>query len=252
MGSSAVIFPKNIGVNPRELLELVGLPSETQRATRQLSGSANDLVRVVVSVVDEMVLRTMEERTADGFSKTRAEVFPQYFVAMVALGALIKVTVPKKDVDWLIAQSLSELEADFRDSGAATFGSELRDRGTFTIWTLRKIHDLAEEVEKLTAVRENAEATNDRAQKFAIHAVWARFHIDCLVKSMRSGKPIFPEIVDSIVDGLRAAVNAYAWIRQEVDQRVGASEPELTPVHWEADDEMLLSDSMRDMTRELP
>jgi hypothetical protein len=251
MGSSSVVSPSQLGVSPRELLELVGMPSEAGSSTKQLSGSANDLVGAVVSVLSAMVLRTMEERTAESFEKIRADVFPRYFAAMIALGSLLRVTVPEKDIAWLTAQSLSELEADFRDSGAAAFGEDLRDRGIFTVWILRKIYDLAEEMGKASAAGAVSLESIENTKQFAVSAVWARFHIDCLVKSMRSQKPIFPDVVDSIRDGLRGTVNAYAWLRREVDKQIGADvEPVLSPVEWDTDDELLLSDSMRDMLRE--
>jgi hypothetical protein len=247
MGSAAVILPRNIGIDPSELLKLVGLPSEREHAPKQLSGSANEMVRAVVSIVDDMIVSTMEKRTAEEFAAARSEVFPQYFAAMVALGGLIRITVPKPVIDRVIAESLCELEADFRDLGAATFGSELRDRGLFTVWTLRKINDLAEEFQKATV---ESRDSGEIGKKFAVHAIWARFHIDCLVKSMRTRKPIFPEVIESIVDGLRAAVNAYAWFRQAVNLHVGASEPSLPAVEWDQEDERFLFDSMRDMARE--
>jgi hypothetical protein len=49
---------------------------------------------------------------------------------------------------------------------------------------------------------------------------------------------------------LRAAVDAYAWIRQAVDLRAPVTEPQLSPVEWTPDDELLLNDSMRDLGRE--
>jgi hypothetical protein len=250
MSSLAVVYPKEIGATPRELLELVSLPSEAEHSIKQLSGSANELVRTVVSIVDSMVLRAMDQRTAESFSTTRAEVFPQYFAAMSALGTLLRVVVPKKDIAWISAQSLSELEADFRDNGAAAFGLELRDRGIFTVWVLRKITDLAEELEEHPVSTDRSRENGDKVKQFAVSAIWARFHIDCLVKSMQSHKPIFPEVVEHITDGLRAAVNAYAWLRQEVDERSGISEPELPAVHWDEEDDVLLADSMRDLSRE--
>lgn len=241
--SSAVVYPRQIGPSLRELLDLLGLPSESEQATKQLSGSANELVRAVASIIDSMVLRTMEARTAESFCTVRAEVFPEYFAAMCALGTLLRVVVPKNDIVWMSAQSLSALESDFRNDGAAAFGLELRDRGLFTVWVLRKISDLSDGLD------ETKEAS-EKAKHFAIAAIWARFHIDCLIKSMQSHKPIFPEVVEPIADGLRAAVNAYALLRQEVDERAGVSEPDLPPVLWEAEDEILLADSMRDMARE--
>jgi hypothetical protein len=244
MSSAVISLPEGLGQSPKELLELTGLPSEAERTTKQLSSSANDAIRAVVSIVDNMVLRTMEERTGEGFAKTSIQFFPQYFAAMSAMGSLIRVTVPKKDMEWVIAQSLTALEADFRDYGAAAFGADLRDRGIFTVWMLRKITDLSQ------AIKEDIAPKNDISEeisKFAVHAVWARFHIDCLVKSIRANKPVFPDTVEQIVNGLRAGVNAYGWIRRAVDSYQGVTEPELLPVVWEDEDEMLLSDSMRDL-----
>jgi hypothetical protein len=242
------VLPPISEAKPRELLKLVALPSEMEHAPKQLSGSANELIRSVVSIMDAMLVRMVRERTADDFAKTREEVFPQYFAAMVALGVLVNITVPKRDLAMLAAQSLSELEAEFRDKGPAAIGSDLSQRGLFTVWVLRKISDLAEEIGKLPTT---GQADEEMGKKFAIHAMWARFHIDCLVKSMNLKVAIFPPVIGSIVDGLRSAVNAYAWIRQAVDVgRTGRSEPELPPVKWTEEDEALLSDSMRDLTRE--
>jgi hypothetical protein len=244
-------LPSGVGEsNLAQLLELVGLPSEAEHASKHLSGSTDELIRSVVSVIDGLVLFVMEKRTAQDFISARAETFPQYFVAMRALGDLMRILIPKHALERLIAESLSELEADFRDLGAQTFGRDLRDRGIFTVWTLRKINDLAQEVGKLPAPPKGNETAGDIVMKFAAHAIWTRFHIDCLVKSMRSNKPIFPEVVDVIVDGLRAAVNSYAWIRQVVDERTGGAEPVLSPVQWDEEDEELLADSMRDLASE--
>jgi hypothetical protein len=245
MGWAAIAWPKDTGINPGELLDVIGLPSEAEHAPKQLSGSANEMIRAVVSIMDDMVLSVLEKRTAEDFTRVRKEIFPRYFSALVALGALIRVAVPKHVLDRLIAESLSELEADFRDDGAATFGAELRDRGMFTVWTLRKINELADEVQKMSVQRTDSE---EIVKQFVAAAVWARFHVDCLVKSIHRKKPIFPEVVEPIADGLRAAVNAYALIRQLVG--TGVVEPELPLLSLDEEDEAWLADSMRDMTRE--
>ena len=54
-----------------------------------------------------------------------------------------------------------------------------------------------------------------------------RFHLDCLLASMKHQRPIYPEILAVISDGLRSGVDAYAWIRQCVDLRTGTEEPVL-------------------------
>jgi hypothetical protein len=250
---SGIIFPQNIGQNPRELLGLVGLPSDADTAPKQLSASTHDMVRSVVSVVDAMILRTIKDRTREDFEKTRTEVFPQYFAAMAALSMLVRVTVDDKDLTWLAAQSLSELEADFRDHGAAAFGTAIRDRGVFTVWILRKVASFIPDISKAPALDgEQQKKDNELAMQFVTHAAWARFHIDCLINSMHSKVPIFPDVMPSIEDGLRAAVNAYALIRQAVDLRVGNPEPNYPNVPWDEEDASFVADSMRDLAREEP
>jgi hypothetical protein len=67
---------------------------------------------------------------------------------------------------------------------------------------------------------------------------------------MRANKPIYPEVIEPIRDGLRAAVDAYAAIRQWADLRNPKQEPDLASMAWTEDDEVLLADSMRDLDRE--
>jgi hypothetical protein len=250
MGSVAVALPKGFGkANLGEILKLVGLPSEIEREPKQLSGVAEELLRSVVSIVDGLVRRAMEARTAEDFISIRQEVFPQYYAAMRALGDLVRIIVPKHAMDRLIAESLSELEAEFRDHGVTAFGADLCERGLFTIWTLRKINDLAQEIMK-APLKENKGPDADMAITFASSAVWTRFHVDCLVKAMKTHKPVYPGVVEPIRDGLRAAVDAYAWIRQSLDSCAALPEPELATVPWDDEDECLLADSMNDLKHE--
>jgi hypothetical protein len=243
--STALAVPDAGRVSFGDLFRLVGLPSETERAAKQLSGSAEALTRSVTFVIDGLVVRAIESRTAEEFRKTSTEVFPQYFAAMHALGQLIRIIVPADALERLMSESLSELEADLRELGPSAFGSDLSARGSFTVWTLRKIKDLAQE---FSEQRPSADGQTDAdlTMKFVTYAVWTRFHVDCLARSMHGKKPIYPEVVPQITDGLRAAVDAYAWIRQAVELR---SQPELesdlAPIPWDEEDELLLRDSMR-------
>ena len=221
---ATVALPKGIGgINFGELLKLVGLPSQRERAEKHLAETA-EVVRPIVSIIDGLIMRTIEKRSAQDFESARDEVFPQYFAAMRALGDLARIVVPKHTMDRVIAESFSGLEADFREFGLSAFGADIRDRGIFTVWTLRKINDLAQEIIPLDSSKDKDGNDAKIAMKFALYAIWTRFHVDCLVKSMRTKQPIYPEVLEPIRDGLRAVVDAYAWIRQAVDLRIGATE----------------------------
>jgi hypothetical protein len=246
MSSLAMPRPR---INVGELLKMVGLPTERERTTKFVD-RAGDLIREVVSVIDDLVTRSVEQRTAADFKSVREEVFPQYCAAVRALGDLARIVLPEHTIERLSAESFSEMEADFRDLGSSAFGSDLTERGLFTVWTLRKIYDLAKEISTSPLPKEVAAEDAEQARDFVRFALWNRFHVDCLTKSMRANKPIYPEVVDPIRDGLRAAVNAYAHIRQWADLRNPRQEPDLSPIEWTSDDERLLADSMRDLDRE--
>ncbi len=233
-------------INIGQLLKVVGLPTERERTTT-IVGQANDLVREVVLVIDGLVMASIDQRTSADFVKTREEVFPQYVAAITALGSLARIILPKQVIERISVESFSQMEADFRELGDSTFGTDLAERGLFTVWTLRKIYDLAKEIEASEFPKEHAKEDAEKAREFVRFALWNRFHVDCLIKSMRAKMPIYPDVVEQIRDGLRAAVNAYAHIRQWADIRIPRPDPDPGPIEWTSEDEELLADSMRDL-----
>ncbi|MEO8661448.1 MAG: hypothetical protein ABI693_23465 [Bryobacteraceae bacterium] len=249
MGSGVMVLPKpSLG----ESLKLVGMPTRAQTdRPSEIAERTNELVRTIASIIDDLLSMAIEQRTSEDFKRVRAEVFPQYIAVMKAFAELARIVLPKQALDRLSAESFSELEDDFRNLGPSTFGADLTERGIFTVWILRKIWDLAQEITRSpTPLQENVAQDAEMGTEFLTRAMWTRFHVDCLTKSMRSGLPIYPEAIESIREGLRAAVNTYASVRQWADLRNPRTEPELTSVEWTNDDEQLLADSMRDLEQE--
>lgn len=245
MSSVATALPTT-KINIGQLLKVVGLPTERER-TSTIVGQANDLVREVVLVIDGLIVTSIDQRTSADFVKTREEVFPQYVAAITALGSLARIILPKQTIERMSLESFSQMEADFRDLGDSTFGTDLAERGLFTVWTLRKIYDIAKEIETSELPKEQAKEDTEKARDFVKFALWNRFHVDCLVKSMRAKKPIYPDVVEQVRDGLRAAVNAYAHIRQWADIRNPRPDNDPGEIEWTSEDEQLLADSMRDL-----
>src|ERR1035441_9040112 len=100
-----------IGV--REPIPFVGFPSK--RSAKQISGSAEELVRNIAAVIDQLMVTAIEKRTAAEFTSVSNEVFPNYARIMCALGALSKALIPPLVLEQVTADSLCEMEADFRD-----------------------------------------------------------------------------------------------------------------------------------------
>lgn len=232
-------------VDVKNLLTFVGISSKKKTA---LSGSIVEVVESITSIVDDMFLQTIQQRTSEEFRAVRHRVFPKYIVAVQALSYLVRQLVPETVLEPIVYESFSELEADFREHGLNKFGTAVRDQAMFTVWTMRKINDLVIAIHKAGAApKESAHRDTECAAQFGGSTAWAQFHMDFLLHAIHHGKPVFPEVLEDIQDGLRAIVNAYAWLRQGVDLRIPPVEPAIQAPDWDAEDDELLLSAMHDM-----
>ncbi|SPF32768.1 hypothetical protein SBA4_1210027 [Candidatus Sulfopaludibacter sp. SbA4] len=242
----ALALPQGLGaIGVREPIPFVGLPSK--ESAKQLSGSTEDLVKTIVTIVDQLLVSAIDKRTAAEFLAFWHEVFPNYARVMFAMGTLAKALIPPLVLERVTSESLCEMEVEFSDNALAAFGPAIRDQGLFTVWTLRKINDLSRQLSN--AVSEN-EKDGEFAWEFIYHGLRTRFHLDCLLTSMRRRHPIYPEVLDQVSDGLRSAVDAYAWIRQCVDLRIQPQDPKLSFIDLDAEDREFVDASARDMANE--
>jgi hypothetical protein len=230
-------------------IRLLGLPAE-KSAKKQLSGSADEVVRTIASVLEQLFTMAIDQRTAQEFSSVKAQVFPQYVQVVVSLAAIVSATVPAPVISRLAAESFSELEADIREHALAAFGADMRDRAMFTVWTLRKIAELLSVMVGKKIAEEDGQKQKEFLASFLVHALSARFNIDCLRIAMRSGRTIYPDVLPALEDGLRSVVDAYAWIRQTVDLYDPRPEPELADLELDEEDRGLLEESMYDLDHE--
>jgi len=230
-------------------IRLLGLPAE-KSAKKQLSGTADEVVKTIASVLEQMFTLAIDQRTSEEFSAVKAQVFPQYMQVVVSLAAIVSATVPAAVIARLTAESFNELEADIREHALAAFGADMRDRAMFTVWTLRKIADLLSLIAGQKIVTEDARKEKEFLASFLVHALSARFNIDCLRLAMRTHRTIYPEVHPILEDGLRSVVDAYAWIRQMVDLLVPQPEPELAYLEPDEEDMELLTESMYDLDHE--
>lgn len=227
---------------------LLGLPTE-ESAKRRLSGNADSVVKTISVLLNEMVDGVIENRNAVAFEAAVDEAFPRYVELTLAFGRIVTAIVPRETITRLSSESFCELESDLRDQGVASFGADMRDRAVFTVWTLRKISDLLDTLDK-AKLQDNQQAIDAKfARQFMAHALRARFHVDCLMRSMSTRKPLYPEVLPLIADGLRSAVNAYAWVKQSVDLRLPSDESQELPDCSSEDDQFLLDASMQDISQ---
>jgi hypothetical protein len=240
-----------------EMLKSIGeqfafLRAPSKKSAKQLSSSSEEMVKNICDILDRMAVGAIEKRTADEFIAYRNAQFPNYVRAMRAISDFARLVIPQEVLTQLAANSFLELEADFRDHGDA-FGSVVRDQAIFTVWTFKKIDILIRKIlSNIENIPDGHKKTDDElALKFGAHVLWTRFHLDCLITSLRTENPIYPVVRDVIAEGLRAAVNAYACVKQGVELRLPHSEPAIESAEWDDEDQALLDSSMRDMEREI-
>ena len=229
-----------------DLQTLVGLPKDTTEVAPRVS----ELAEKLTAVINDMVISTIVAQTAEEFKDRRQRVLPDYCRALRVQSNMLNILIPDRLIfERLIGEALSELVRDLEEHGVQRFGTVLRDQAVFTLWTLRKTLELTWKITAAGPVSDqNVAKDRDIAGRFVMAAVWAQFHLHCLVVAIRSDKAIYPELLPEITDGLRAAVNAYALIREAVDLRVTQEEPVLQPYEWDEEDQELLDSSMKDLT----
>jgi hypothetical protein len=232
---------------PEDRLAFLALPA--RRAAEQVTGTANDAFNAIQGILSQILADVSGKRTAAEFLAARDMYLPQYMTVMMALNGIVSAVVPKDVIDRLSYESMSEMEADFQADGRAAFGSDIRDQALFTIWTLRKIHDLASHIDasSLPGGADPCQADPQLAKKFVNHILYSRFHLDCLKMSLRSERIIYPDLLEPISEGLRALVNAYAYIRQASDLRSDAAKEELIQIDFDEEEQELLALSMKDI-----
>jgi hypothetical protein len=234
-----------------DTLGLVGLPSQRRAKSRDMSATTADILNGISEHVDSLVLRAIAAQDSAAFVSVRDEVIGQYFKGVKYLAGIARMLAPEPVVENALNQSFCELEADFRDHALARFGLLAKEQAMFTVWTLRRTSGLISKIAATGPASPDLRPKDiEIATAYTGAAIWTQFHLDCLVNSIRHDRPIQLEVLPKIIDGLRAAVNAYGLARQGLDLRQPRPEVFVTPYEWDEEDKELLESSMSDMAAE--
>lgn len=248
MNETVVLAQQNVGaVGLEDFRAVLALPSQ-RHSVAELPAPIADVIKGVISFVDGLLFRIIAAQGKSAFVACREELFPQYAKAVIALGNLVKVAVPEEAIGRAVDESFCELEHELREQALASFGPAAKDQAMFTVWTFRRTSGL---ISKLVAAgpvpRDLKTRDEELASKFGYFATWAQLNLDCLLAALRWNKPIHLEVLPEIIDGLRAAVNAYGYARQGLDLRVPKAEPLVEARQWDDEEHELLASSMGDM-----
>jgi hypothetical protein len=217
------------------------LVSRAKSAKRVLTPSASEVLKGCGDAVDQILRTALETRSKADFDRMYAESFPKYAGLTMAISHFATAVIQKPVLDQLVRESICELEADFRDKGMTAFGAAVRDQAMFTVWTLRKINDLTAQIVSAPLSKHRKAEDQEYCANFNVNALRAQFSLDCLNLALEAKRAIYPEVLDELVDGLRAMVNAYTWARRGLEMRV-PSEDLILPVPQSEDEDAALMD----------
>lgn len=226
------------------------LVSRSKGSARSLTPSTSDVLKGCWDAIDQILRSAIETRTKAEFERTFEASFPNYVGLTLAISHFATAVIPKPVREQLVRESICELEADFRDKGLASFGAAVRDQAMFTVWTLRKISELTTQIVEAPLDKSRRQEDEDFCSHFNVNALQAQFSLDCLETSLRTHRAIYPEVLDEVVDGLRAMVNAYTWARRGLELRVPVEESSVEPLQLDDEDRALMDFSLAEASEQ--
>jgi hypothetical protein len=224
------------------------LASRSKRSARELPLPLEEVFRGASTAFEQMVTTVIEARSAQEYDAVVSQVFSNYAMLSIALSQIVEVIVPKDSFERMTRESICELEADFRDKALEMFGSTVKGQAIFTIWTIRKIHDILPRLRSGKVLDESKrEEDKDFSKQFTVSSLTAYFALDCLNTAMSMNRPIYPEVMDRLVDGLRWMVNAYTWARRGLALRTPQVEEPMENMSLEPEEHAFLAAAQRSL-----
>lgn|ERR1035437_8787940 len=196
------------------------LVSRSKSAARSLTPSASEVLNGCADAVKQVLRSAIETRSEAEFCRVFNDSFSKYAGLTMAISHYATAVIQKPVIEQLVRESICEMEADFRDKGLAAFGATVRDQAMFTVWTLRKINELTTQISATPVVSSQKAADKEYCSNFNLNALRAQFSLDCLDMALEDDRAIYPEVLEELVDGMRAMVNAYTWARRGLDIRI--------------------------------
>ena len=221
------------------------LASRSKSSARTLSPNISEVFNGCAAQLRGILGSIIESRTRADYQREFQRSFSKYVGLTLAMSHFASAVIPRESIERLSRESICELEADFRDKGMDAFGEDVRNQALFTVWTLRKVNDLVDQI--IAAKLDDSQKKADSAScvKFNFHLFRAQFGLDCLNLAIETNKAIYPEVIDELTDGLKSMVNVYAHARQGLELRVPTVEPTLTIAPMDDEDRALLDISLR-------
>jgi hypothetical protein len=216
------------------------LVSRSKDSSRSLAPSTNDVFSVCLQEIHHILRTVIDTKTHAEYSREFNRLFPKYVALNLSISHFATATIPRDAVERLTRESICEMEADFREKGVAAFGTAVREQALFTVWTLRKINEIVIQINATKLPPSKRKEDHKHCAEFNMHAFRAQFSLDALGMALDIERPVYPEVSDELMDGLRSMVNAYAHARKGLDLRAPSESPAFSTAAIDDGDAALL------------
>lgn len=232
---------------PQEIGALGALFEPTQSLEADITSKQVRLINDLVSVVDRQLLNVVGSRSEAEFYKAREVAFPKYIRALRALHDTVKNLIDDFQIEAMRAETLPTITADLQKQ-EVRFGPTMTEQALFTLWTTEKMRSLAHKIDALLIPEGKRKADKKLFHEYYTNCLWSQFHLDALLAAVKLDRPIAEEIREPILNGLRAAVDAYTIMQEALSLRQPRTAETIpSDLPWDEEDERLLAASMRDM-----
>ena len=237
-----------------ELQAFVGL-KPSRSASRKLPSELKVLLKEIFETSNGLLEKVVSSDSSEEFRERRNAVVPDYVRVQNALANIAKAVIHPVILRSATEAAFSNLDSEVAAKAAERFGEAAGAQVTFTAWAIRRTLSSMDRIRSAEAVVDEADRAKDEelAKDCSFWLWWSLFHVDCMRAAIRLKKSVHSVVVDSILDGLRAAVNAQIAARQALALRPGLlqSQPAVVPQEWDDEDQALLDASMADLEREV-
>jgi hypothetical protein len=248
MNTGVLELPKGACAAP-EIGSLGAFFDATPEQDSSLPRNDERLVNALVSALDRYLLSAAGSRSASELQSVRKKVWPKYIRGLRALQDTVANLIPEHLLTRITTDAIAGLEGDLQKRGDALLGLALKDQAMFTLWTLGNIRSLGREISAHGDVApEKQKADQELMSEYIVNSLWAQFHLDAIAAAVKFNQCVAEDIRESLLEGLRAAVNAYAIMMDALALRrpLTVSDP-VSGLPWDDEDEKLLASSMRDI-----
>jgi hypothetical protein len=176
--------------------------------------------------MEDVATQAIKASSAEEFKAQRVRFYAEYLSLAKAVSGVVLAKLDPCDrtalvmnLGGLLDSSFTELEDEMETHGALYFADEVLQEIMFCVTTLKSAYMTVPRFFSAQLDPSLAEQDKKLGDDFAVAATWTQFHLEGLRFAMKKNLSVVPEVLQEFVDGLRASVMAYSYVRQAVDLR---------------------------------